>query len=400
MLGAVMSRHNCWNCDYRLEGDPSRCPRCGMPLAGLDVPREPAAAAATGAGPARTRSRRKAAPRADAKAQSPAQPAAPRAEVIPPGTPRRSATARIASGAGKGLRLAATGAGRGLMASLGIARKSVATGTALSVKTVKLVGSAAGGVASGVRTGGTKLIAYRPQRANQVLEGDILQRENVRTIADVAERLLRETREENARLAARIAALEARFAADRIGSKPASTGRKSASPAGTAPASALQKVRAGGNSRSTANRAERSAPREPNTGTRPMITLEARAEPAKSMNSHAEPAAGAKPAATSAKPEAASQKPAPAAAKPEAASPKPAPAAAKAEAASPKPAPAAAKPEAASQKPAPAAAKPEAASPKPAPAAAKPEASTGKPAPTPSGPAAKARTAARRRTAG
>ncbi|MCW5713263.1 MAG: hypothetical protein KIT43_01930 [Bauldia sp.] len=297
-----MSRHHCWNCDYRLEGDPSRCPRCGMPLAGLDAPRQPAAASAAGAGPARTKSRRS---KADARPEPKSQPQ-PKAGLIPPGEPPHSATARIAAGAGKGLRLAATGAGRGLLASLGVARKSVATGAALSVKTARLVGSAAGGVASGVRAGGTRLIAYRPQRPARALDGDILHRENVRTIADVAERLLRETREENARLAARIAALEARFAADRISATPSASTRKKAS-APSAPAAGSRKPKPAGASRSTASRTAQSPPREPMAAPRPVITLEARAEPAKAAvpsrasetakTAHSKAAASAKPAA-------------------------------------------------------------------------------------------------------
>ena len=83
MLGAVMSRHNCWNCDYRLEGDPSRCPRCGMPLAGLDAPRQPAAAAAAGAAPAKAKSR-KAGTKADPETWR-----APSVELGPP-APMRS----------------------------------------------------------------------------------------------------------------------------------------------------------------------------------------------------------------------------------------------------------------------------------------------------------------------
>lgn len=284
-----MSRHNCWNCDYRLEGDPSRCPRCGMPLAGLDAPRQPAAAAAAGAAPAKAKSR-KAGTKADAGTQSRPQ---QKAEIVPPGAPRRSATVRMATGAGKGLRLAATGAGRGLLASLGLARKSLATGTALSVKTVKLVGSAAGGVASGVRSG-TRLIAYRPQRPNRVLDGDILHRENVRTIADVAERLLRDAREENARLAARFAALEARFTTDRIAGKPAATAGEAAASSPRAPAA--RKTGSARTSRSTTSRAERSPRREPTAGARPVITLEAKAEPANAAEPLAE--ASAAPATT------------------------------------------------------------------------------------------------------
>ncbi|MCC6735937.1 MAG: hypothetical protein IT534_07380 [Bauldia sp.] len=274
-----MSRHNCWNCDYRLEGDPSRCPRCGMPLAGLDAPRP--AAAATGAGPAKTttkKARRKAEPKQQPRVQPQPQ---PKVEVAPPpAATARSTALRLASGAGKGLRVAATGAGRGLLASLGFARKTVVTGTALSVRTAKAVGSAAGDVASGVRSGGTKLVAYRPKRADRVLEGDILQRENVRTIADVAERLLREAREDNARLAARIAALEARFAAD--GKAPAKAGaasrKKPAIPAlATKAAVAARKAPAA--ARKT-RRLEPTAHREPDTAPRPVVTIEAKAEPA------------------------------------------------------------------------------------------------------------------------
>lgn len=299
MLGAVMSRHNCWNCDYKLDGDPSRCPRCGMPLAGLDAPRP--ALAATGAGPATKKTRRKASPKTQARAEAP-----PRVEAMPPADPGRSTAARFASGAGKGLRVAATGAGRGLLATFGLARKTVATGTALSVRTAKVVGSAAGSVASGVRTGGTKLVAYRPKRASRVLEGDILQRENVRTLADVAERLLREAREENARLAARIAALEARFAADRKGSPrsdAAAPRRKTAPAAASRTPSTARKASVPA---AKASRVERAARREPDTTARPVVTIEAKAEPAVTARAAGEARAARRPATRRKTPRAAS----------------------------------------------------------------------------------------------
>jgi hypothetical protein len=289
-----MSRHNCWNCDYRLDGDPSRCPRCGMPLAGLEAPRQ--AAATTGVQPARKSSRRKAAPKERARPDVQPRVDRTKAEPVPPGEPVRSNAARFASGAGKGLRAAATGAGRSLLATFGFARKTVATGTALSVRTARIVGSAAGSVASGARAGGTRLVAHRPKRA-RVLEGDILQRENVRTISDVAERLLREAREENARLAARIAALEAHFAADRKGAAPSgAASRKKPAAAGTSRAPAAPRKASA--TAPKVSRVERAARREPETAVRPVVTIEAKAEPAVAASTQGRaPAAAARPSA-------------------------------------------------------------------------------------------------------
>lgn len=275
MLGAVMSRHGCWNCDYRLEGDPSRCPRCGMPLAGLDA-RQPAAASSSGAGPARTASPRR---KTGTKPQPTLPRSQPKAEIIAPGEPLRSTASRVASGACKGLRVAASGAGRGLLASLGIARKSVVQGAALSVRTAKLVGSAASGVASGVRGTGTRLVAYQPDRATRPRD-DVLRHENIRTITDVAERLLREARDENARLAERVATLEAAFATERRSAGKASASSKTAA---SAPAGRKKPNAA----RPAVTRVERSQRREPEAGVRPVITLEGKAEPAMAAKSGA-----------------------------------------------------------------------------------------------------------------
>lgn len=282
MLGAVMSRHTCWNCDYRLDGDPSRCPRCGMPLSGLEAPAEPTTAAGRPARPAKAKgARRKAQPKQEGRQASP-----PRVEIIPPGGPQPSTASRLAAGAGKGLRDAAARASRGLLASFGVARKSVVAGAALSMRTARLVGSAAGGVASGVRSGGTRLITYRPQRDSAPLNGDVLQRENIRTLSDVAERLLREAREENARLASRIAALEATFASERKKPGKGATPSAKRSTAAAVEPTAPRKGKAAP-VRTTPRRLDPGPRVAADTATRPVITIEARAEPAIAANSDA-----------------------------------------------------------------------------------------------------------------
>lgn len=282
MLGAVMSRHTCWNCDYRLDGDPSRCPRCGMPLSGLDARTRPAATGRPAESPAKAKRSRKttAAPK---QAGRPAS--AQKVEIILPGGPQQSTAVRLAAGAGRGLRAAASGAGRGLLASFGVARKSVVAGAALSVRTARLVGSAAGGVASGVRSGGTRLIAYRPQREPAPLNGDVVQRENMRTLSDVAERLLREAREDNARLATRIAALEASLASGRQ-----KTGKSTAAapkPATAAATEAATRKAKAGAARTTPRRVDPGQRQVAEAAARPVITIEARAEPVLAANSDA-----------------------------------------------------------------------------------------------------------------
>lgn len=183
-----IASQSCWNCNYRFQANQIRCPRCGIP-----VPDLKGASTVPDMGrskPVRHQRRR----------PQPAEPAL--GEVIPPRPPRPSLLARLRTSAGQGVLQTVDAAKR--VGSITATATTHAAGQA-----AKLVAGTAGWVSKGTK----QLVARPSAHPLQIPVGiDALRRESARTLADVAELLLRETREENAILRERLDRLEATLA--------------------------------------------------------------------------------------------------------------------------------------------------------------------------------------------
>ena len=107
----------------------------------------------------------------------------------------------IFSGGRAGLS-ATVAASRTVARSVALGSRKAATAAA---DAARATGRTAANAVGSVGRGGATLAKRSPPR----IDVDAFHRENARTLVDVAELLLRETREENARLRARIEALEA-----------------------------------------------------------------------------------------------------------------------------------------------------------------------------------------------
>lgn len=188
---------SCWNCSYKLRADHVRCPRCGIPVEGRGRPTASAAPPAKGrAKPATTTRRAKNAETPRPRATK--APAASRVEIIPPGPPAPSLVSRLR-----------TSAGHGLLQSLGIAKRVGSVTAEASRQVVTQGAKLLGGTATTVSRTTNQIVARMPQRQPRArVDVDAMRLENARTLAGVAELLLRETREENAALLQRIERLE------------------------------------------------------------------------------------------------------------------------------------------------------------------------------------------------
>lgn len=226
-VGANTEVSTCWNCSYKLQANHLRCPRCGIATAAASA--RPTASAA----PPTKIAAPKLGDKASRKAKAPRSrkaPAAPvaapaRGEIIPPRPPAPGLLARIGSGAGKGL-----------VQSFGMARKLGAVTVTGSKQVAGTAAKLVSGTASTVQRGTALVVRKEPRRGRgSGIDVDALRRENAKTLADVAELLLRETREENAALRERLERLEAIIAARDVTPVPAPAAtkpaRKSASPA-------------------------------------------------------------------------------------------------------------------------------------------------------------------------
>jgi hypothetical protein len=186
--GSTMSL-NCWNCGRKLTADAEKCPRCGSPLRRFPDSFDGAAMAEKISRP-RAASKRRPQPQIIEHATGPARPGMDVAGMF----------RGIFSGGRAGLS-ATVAASRTVARSVALGSRKAAT----AADAARATGRTAANAVGSVGRGGATLAKRSPPR----IDVDAFHRENARTLVDVAELLLRETREENARLRARIEALEA-----------------------------------------------------------------------------------------------------------------------------------------------------------------------------------------------
>ncbi|MGD9737911.1 MAG: hypothetical protein AB7O56_10165 [Bauldia sp.] len=125
-------------------------------------------------------------------------------EIIPPKPPAPGQLAKVGASAG-----------RGLLKSFDVAKRIGSAVTSASGKAATRAAKLLAGTAGSVSRGTAQLVAWRPgQSSRGAIDVDALRRENARTLTDVAELLLRETREENEGLKERLSRLEAAIGTD------------------------------------------------------------------------------------------------------------------------------------------------------------------------------------------